>query len=87
MQLFRRANLFLGIFFILIPASAEISAGAGVQNLGQTTRSHWAFQPVNDSPVPAVKNQRWLKTPIDNLFLRSWRNKTFRQLRLQTDKL
>src|SRR5437016_4216369 len=28
-------------------------------------RSWWAFQPVKKSAVPAVKNQKWVKNPID----------------------
>ena len=32
-------------------------------------RSYWAFQPVKKSPVPAVKNQQWVKTPIDSFVL------------------
>jgi hypothetical protein len=30
---------------------------------------HWAFQPVNPAPVPTVKNQRWIQTPIDAFIL------------------
>jgi hypothetical protein len=32
-------------------------------------RSFWAFQPVKKSPVPAVKNEQWAKTPIDSFVL------------------
>ncbi len=32
-------------------------------------RSFWAFQAVKKSPVPAVKNQQWVKTPIDSFVL------------------
>jgi hypothetical protein len=32
-------------------------------------RSFWAFQTVKKSPVPAVKNQQWVKTPIDSFVL------------------
>jgi hypothetical protein len=32
-------------------------------------RSFWAFQTVKKAPVPAVKNQQWVKTPIDSFVL------------------
>ncbi|MBZ5677442.1 MAG: DUF1549 and DUF1553 domain-containing protein [Acidobacteriia bacterium] len=32
-------------------------------------RSFWAFQTVKKSPVPAVKNKQWVKTPIDSFVL------------------
>jgi len=32
-------------------------------------RAFWAFQPVKDPPVPAVKNGAWPKSPIDNFIL------------------
>ena len=32
-------------------------------------RSFWAFQPVKKSPVPAVKNGQWAKTPVDSFVL------------------
>jgi hypothetical protein len=32
-------------------------------------RSWWAFQPIAKSPVPAVKNKAWVKTPIDAFVL------------------
>jgi mono/diheme cytochrome c family protein len=32
-------------------------------------KSHWAFQPVAKPPIPAVKNQRWVQTPIDAFVL------------------
>src|SRR5690348_17083750 len=32
-------------------------------------RSFWAFQPVKKSPVPAVKDKQWVKTPIDSFVL------------------
>src|ERR1700689_5297660 len=32
-------------------------------------KNYWAFQPVKKSPVPAVKNKAWVKTPIDAFIL------------------
>jgi mono/diheme cytochrome c family protein len=30
---------------------------------------HWAFQPVKKPAMPAVKNSRWVQTPVDNFVL------------------
>ena len=32
-------------------------------------RTHWAFQPVTEPVVPAVKQQRWVQTPVDAFVL------------------
>lgn len=32
-------------------------------------RRHWAFQPLQQAPVPAVKNAAWAKTPVDRFVL------------------
>ena len=32
-------------------------------------RQHWAFQPLRNGEVPAVKNDGWTKTPIDRFIL------------------
>jgi len=32
-------------------------------------RSFWSLQPVKKSPIPPVKNQQWVKTPIDSFVL------------------
>jgi hypothetical protein len=34
-----------------------------------TKKDHWAFQPVNRPPTPAVKNPAWCKTSIDKFVL------------------
>ncbi|MCL4785510.1 MAG: DUF1553 domain-containing protein [Verrucomicrobia bacterium] len=37
---------------------------------GEKTRStHWSFQPVKRPEVPAVKDKRWTRNPIDNFVL------------------
>jgi hypothetical protein len=33
------------------------------------SKSHWAFQPVRETPLPAVKNADWARTPIDSFIL------------------
>ena len=32
-------------------------------------RTHWAFQPVTEPAVSAVKQQRWVQTPVDAFVL------------------
>jgi hypothetical protein len=32
-------------------------------------RSHWAFQPVREVAIPAVKNPGWIRTPVDAFVL------------------
>src|SRR5579863_7787827 len=32
-------------------------------------KNYWAFQPVKKSPLPAVKDKAWVKTPIDAFIL------------------
>ena len=32
-------------------------------------RKHWAFQPVSKPATPQVKNQKWIKSPIDSFIL------------------
>ncbi len=45
------------------------SSKSKVQSLPNSAKSHWAFQPIKNSPVPKVKNKAWAKTPIDNFIL------------------
>jgi hypothetical protein len=32
-------------------------------------RKFWSFQPLKQAPIPAVKNQAWVRSPIDNFIL------------------
>ncbi len=32
-------------------------------------KTHWAFQPIRDPPIPSTKNGRWAKTSIDQFIL------------------
>src|SRR5207244_6857519 len=32
-------------------------------------KSHWAFQPVKRPPLPAIKNAKWTRNPIDAFIL------------------
>ncbi|MEO6183757.1 MAG: PSD1 and planctomycete cytochrome C domain-containing protein, partial [Verrucomicrobiota bacterium] len=33
------------------------------------SKTHWAFQPVANPPLPPVKNKSWVRTPIDQFIL------------------
>jgi len=37
--------------------------------IGAAEKNHWAFQPVQDPPVPKVKNQRWVRNAVDAFIL------------------
>jgi hypothetical protein len=49
-------------------------------------KSYWALQPVKKSPVPAVKNKDWVKTPIDAFILAKLEEKNL-QPNPRADKL
>jgi len=42
---------------------------AGGKSYGGTGKAHWAFQPVKKPAIPAVKDQAWVHTPVDNFIL------------------
>ena len=42
---------------------------AGGKSYGGVGKNHWAFQPVQKTPVPAVKNTAWIQSPVDNFVL------------------
>jgi hypothetical protein len=39
------------------------------QAIADATRKHWAFQPLAAPAVPAVKNEKWIKSEIDRFLL------------------
>ncbi|MGO8696485.1 MAG: DUF1549 domain-containing protein [Limisphaerales bacterium] len=45
------------------------SGSAAFQSIREKARSHWAFQPIQEPPVPAVKNKRFARTPVDKFIL------------------
>lgn len=47
------------------PAGAADNSGS----ISERSKTHWAFQPVKDSAVPTVRNQDWVRTPIDAFVL------------------
>jgi mono/diheme cytochrome c family protein len=51
-----------------MPLTPTLSPSDGER--GKKARAkHWAFQPVKKPAVPAVKNSRWVQTPVDNFVL------------------
>jgi len=50
----------------------------GPAKAGTPYTEHWAFKSIIEPPVPAVKNQGWIKTPIDNFVLAKLEAKNIR---------
>jgi hypothetical protein len=48
---------------------ASHSGLAKFETIRQRARSHWAFQPVVEPKVPAVKNKGFVRTAVDNFIL------------------
>lgn len=38
-------------------------------NEGAPYQQHWAYEPVKESPLPAVENEAWVRSPIDRFVL------------------
>jgi hypothetical protein len=57
-------------------STAPSKPGAGIITAEQ--RSWWAFQPVRKPQPPAVKDQRWARTPIDQFILAKLEEKKLR---------
>lgn len=53
------------------PDAREVSATSTnkLTGLNSKARNHWAYQPVKQPELPAVKNSRWLATPVDAFIL------------------
>ncbi|HEY6225934.1 MAG TPA: DUF1549 domain-containing protein, partial [Verrucomicrobiae bacterium] len=39
------------------------------EGINKKASQHWAFQPVKEPQIPAVKNVRWVQTPVDAFIL------------------
>lgn len=37
--------------------------------IAEKARTHWAFQPVREPAIPRVRNEAWVKTPVDAFIL------------------
>src|SRR3954467_7903571 len=46
-----------------MPAASPVSTQP---DFGAIRAKHWAFRPVEKPELPAVKNRRWVQTPVDN---------------------
>jgi hypothetical protein len=48
---------------------AWVKMGAPEPSYASAGKKHWAFQPVQDPPVPAVKNKNWVRSAVDAFIL------------------
>jgi Protein of unknown function (DUF1553)/Protein of unknown function (DUF1549) len=71
-QILKKASLalLLSVSACAVAAAAEGKA-AETQLRAQSlaSRPHWAYQPVQDPAIPHVKQQDWLRTPVDAFVL------------------
>src|SRR5215831_8492391 len=54
------------------PAQVELSESQGLakpKGFTAAQKSFWAFQPVKDSIPPQIRNEAWVKSPIDRFIL------------------
>ncbi|MBI4662725.1 MAG: DUF1553 domain-containing protein [Verrucomicrobia bacterium] len=51
------------------PLGKDASEPPSTLNFQPSSHSHWAFQPVRLPPLPAVKDQAWLRSPVDAFVL------------------
>jgi mono/diheme cytochrome c family protein len=49
--------------------TSRSEASAAKDEKAKDPRSHWAFQPVQDPPLPSVKDAAWPKRPMDRFIL------------------
>ncbi len=62
----------IGILRAWIDQGAEWPAGTDVLDPRlEQARTHWAFQPLRSVEPPAVKDEGWVRTPIDRFILAS----------------
>ncbi len=51
------------------PRIATADAAAKMTELAKKPRAHWSYQAIQKPAVPAVKNKRWISTPVDAFVL------------------
>jgi hypothetical protein len=51
------------------PDPRATEALAGAKDYGAARKNHWSFQPLKQPAVPAVKDQTWVRSPIDAFVL------------------
>jgi hypothetical protein len=47
----------------------EMDGAISKTNADNAWKKHWAFVPVREPPLPSVKNQTWVQTPVDAFIL------------------
>ncbi|HEV2969557.1 MAG TPA: c-type cytochrome domain-containing protein, partial [Pirellulales bacterium] len=47
----------------------DAAAPTVAEAIAAAARRHWAFQPVREPPLPTVKNEAWVKNPVDAFIL------------------
>jgi hypothetical protein len=50
-------------------AAEEIASGPAERPITAEDREHWSYQPIRNPRPPAVKNEAWIRTPIDRFIL------------------
>ncbi len=53
----------------ILVATIGRSESGGQSDQAPAKKAHWAFQPLKRPPVPAVKNDKWIRNPIDAFIL------------------
>src|SRR4051812_18079217 len=53
---------------ILLPILATLGLSCAASSFAEEPR-HWAFQPMADPSVPAVRDTAWPRTPLDRFIL------------------
>jgi hypothetical protein len=61
--------VFVALSFIFPPAGLRAAAAASPSSAPASTNRHWAFQPVVDPPLPAVRDAAWVQNGIDRFIL------------------
>jgi mono/diheme cytochrome c family protein len=62
----RSIEVYLADKFAIVLASQRAAVRA---TFTADETQHWAYQPVRDPPPPTVKNESWLKSPLDRFIL------------------
>ncbi|MEY3547796.1 MAG: hypothetical protein RLZZ552_163, partial [Verrucomicrobiota bacterium] len=55
--------------WVTMGAPAPVGAGDKLTGLTDKAKKHWAFQSLVKAPLPAVKDEAWVRTPIDRFIL------------------
>ncbi|MDB6109290.1 MAG: Protein of unknown function (DUF1553)/Protein of unknown function (DUF1549)/Planctomycete [Pedosphaera sp.] len=51
------------------PRTTHTGTAAKTGTIREKSLTHWAFQPIKHSPIPGVRNKRWVQTPVDDFIL------------------